>query len=677
MKRAFSIILTLSFFIVSNAQNKNLAPDLKGIRDTLNKKNAINIAPAQKTREKKAPAHRITTQWTLSPDYTEEVRLPFDTVFSLFQRYRISDRYSPMNATLGNYGLPFYQLDFFDRITDPDKFLYSDYYPLMYLNDKTVFMNTQVPFTEAVWTFGAPRETSEQTLRIRHSQNINRFLNFGLIFDIVYSLGQYNYQRSEDKTFTFFTSYTGLKYKLYFSAGVNNLTAYQNGGITSTDQLSLLTGRDVPVNMGSLNDAKSVLRNRSILIVQKYRIGANTDVKDTTMKASKGFLGLSGTFTHVFAWEINRRSYTDRDPTSGFYDTAYISKYATSDSLYSRVLRNTIRFDFTTDESRKFRLGGGIGIRNELYRFAQVVPSGAKPAVISTDTAAADTIGWNRTSNVLLGKLYSDIGSKFMWVANGELVLTGYRAGDFTLNGKISKSFAWKKGLASWVITGDMMNREPSFWYDHYGSNNFEWDNNFNKEFRIDIGTDFSYPARNAEVKLNYAIINNFTDFNTSALPSQYSGALSVAALYARKELRAWKFHLATDLLIQKSSNSSILDLPLVSVRSAGYFEHLFRFPKTNGKLNTQIGADVLYYTPYYGYAWMPATGVFYRQDSYKTGDYPYINVFINLKLQRTRIFVMLDHVNSGFMGYNYFMVPNYPQNVRMLRYGIAWTFYN
>ena len=60
-------------------------------------------------------------QWSLSKDFTEEVELPFDTLFSLFNRYRLADRHSPLNATLGSYGLPFYQLNFFDRITDPDK----------------------------------------------------------------------------------------------------------------------------------------------------------------------------------------------------------------------------------------------------------------------------------------------------------------------------------------------------------------------------------------------------------------------------------------------------------------------------------------------------------------------------------------------------------------------------
>jgi hypothetical protein len=177
---------------------------------------------------------RLLKQWNLSSDFTEEVVIPFDTVFSLFHRYRISERFSPLNATLGNYGLPFYQINFFDRISDPDKFLYAYFYPFMHLPGRAMFMNVQVPFTEAVWTFGGPMETSVQTFRIRHSQNVNRFLNFGLIYDIIYSLGQYNYQRSEDKTFAFYSSYTRAKYKMYFSSGLNNLGTYENGGITGT-----------------------------------------------------------------------------------------------------------------------------------------------------------------------------------------------------------------------------------------------------------------------------------------------------------------------------------------------------------------------------------------------------------------------------------------------------------
>lgn len=617
---------------------------------------------------------RILKQWRLSPDFSEEVNIPFDTVFSLFNRFKIADRYSPVNATLGNYGLPFYQINFFDRITDPDEYMYKFYYPFMYIPEKATFTNTQVPFTELIWSFAGPRETSEQTFRVRHSQNVNRFLNFGLVYDIIFNLGQYNYQRAEDKTFTFYSSYTGPKYKLYFATGINNITSFENGGVFDNSKLNLPNTRDIAVNLGGNNKSESVLKNRNVLLVQRYTLGGEPATKkDTISKKRSGFFGLSGTFSHIFILESNKRTYSDGDPLSGFYDTTFISgkKYpATYDSLYSRSIKNTVRFDFTTDETRKFRLGGGVGIRNEIFRYSQILPT--------HDTATiADTATWHRSNNALVGRLYNNIGDKFRWIATGELYLTGYKAGDFMLNGVISKSFDFKKGRASWLITGSLSNRQPSFWYDRWGSNNFEWSNNFSKEFRIDLGSSFNYPARKMEVKFNYAIIKNYTDFDSLAFPSQYSGGLSVAAVTASKEMKLWKFHLNTDVLIQKSSNVNILDLPLATVRAAGYFEHLFRFSQTGGKLNTQLGVDITYNTIYHPYSYMPATGRFFRQDQFTAGDYPFINVFLNFKVKRTRVFIMFDHLNAGTMGYNYEMVPYYPMNIRMFRYGIAWTFYD
>jgi hypothetical protein len=613
---------------------------------------------------------KIIEQWNLSPDLTEEVKIPFDTVFSLSHQYRLADKFSPLNATLGSYGLPFYQINFFDRVTDPDKFLYNYYYPLMYQPEKYTFMNTQVPFTELVWSYGGTTEIAEQTFRIRHSQNVNKNLNFGLIYDIVYNLGQYSYQRANDKDFTFYGSYRGDRYKAYFAAGINNMTTKENGGIEDASQLESMDPTNVAVKLGSLDKAQSLLKNRNLMLVQRYSVGGKQlAAKDSLKPANSGSARLSGTFSHIFILDGNRRTYSDDDPLSGFYTSVYADSTQTFDSLYARSIKNTIRFDFTTDETRKFRLGGGVGIRNELFRYSQIVPT--------HDTLLADTSVWHKHNNVLIGKLYNNIGDKFYWMTTGELFLSGYRFGDFNLNGVISKSFAWKKGMAAWKINGSIANRQPSFWYERWGSNHFEWHNNLSKEFRIDLGTSFSYPARNMELRFNYAIIENYTDFDTLALPSQHTGGLSVASLFAKKDLRAWKFHLSTDLLVQKSSNNEILDLPLATVRATGYFEHLFNFKKTNGQLNTQIGAEVLYHTPYYPYAYMPATGRFYRQDQVQTGNYPFINVFLNLKLRRTRIFVMFDHINSGFMGYDYYMVPTYPMNIRTLRYGLAWTFYD
>jgi hypothetical protein len=632
------------------------------------------VAAAQKQDTIKPVVKR---QWTLSSDYAEEITVPVDTTFSLFHRHKLADKFSPFNAYPGNYGLPLYQINFFDRITDPDMYLYSSYYPFMHLPDNPVFMNTQTPFTEMVFSYAGPADRSDQTFRIRHSQNVNRLLNVGLIYDIVYSLGQYNYQRSDNKTFTLYSSYSGDKYKLYIAGGINNLNSVENGGIKDRSMMSTSNTRDLEVNMGGLNKAKNMLKNRNLLLVQKYTVNKKPSIiADSLQKNNqqKKFR-VDGIFSHILALEVNRRNYIDYYPKSGFYDTTFISRVLTYDSLSTSSFKNTLRFDFATDETRKFRLGGGVGIRNEILRYSQIIPNGSP--VVSDTMVYSDTTFRKNSNNVLIGRLYSDIGSKFRWIATGELFLTGYRTGDFILGGKLVKSFDFKKGRADWNIFGKVTNLQPSVWYERWGSNNFKWENTFLKEFRINVGTEFSYPARTTIMKFNYAIIDNYTDFGVDTLPSQYTAGLSVASLYIKKELSAWKFHLSTDLLIQKSSNKTVLDLPFLTIRSAGFFEHNFHFKLTNGYLNTQMGAEVFYNTPYYGYSYMPATGRFYRQNKELTGAYPYINVFLNIKIKRTRIFVMFDHVNSGLMGNGYFMVPSNPMNIRMFKYGLAWTFYD
>jgi hypothetical protein len=210
-----------------------------------------------------------------------------------------------------------------------------------------------------------------------------------------------------------------------------------------------------------------------------------------------------------------------------------------------------------------------------------------------------------------------------------------------------------------------------------WSSNNFRWDNDLRKEFRITAGTSLVIPSVKASLKFNYALIDNYTDFGPEAIPSQHTGGLSVASLLASKQFTVWKFNLTADVLLQQSSNSDILSLPLFTGRSAFFIQHNFHFKLTNGNLNTQLGAEVFYNTPYYGYSYMPSTGVFYRQDMTKTGDYPYLNAFLNLKLKRTRIFLSLDHFNAGLNGTGYYLVPGNPLNIMMFRYGIAWTFYD
>jgi hypothetical protein len=118
-----------------------------------------------------------------------------------------------------------------------------------------------------------------------------------------------------------------------------------------------------------------------------------------------------------------------------------------------------------------------------MFRYSQIIPT-------HIDTIPADTAVWRKSNNVLTGRLYNNIGDKFNWVATGDLFISGYRAGDFSIDGAINKAFDFKKGRALLTIKGSITNSTPSVWYERSGSNHFEWRNNIDTIFRINLGVD-------------------------------------------------------------------------------------------------------------------------------------------------------------------------------------------
>jgi|WetSurMetagenome_2_1015567.scaffolds.fasta_scaffold00352_3 hypothetical protein len=614
---------------------------------------------------------RIIRRWTLSPDYTSEIPLGPDTTFDECNHYRKTDKVSDFNIYPGNYGLAVYQLNYFDRDWSPDDYLYTYFKPYMFTPYNPVFYNTQVPFTELVFNYGGKKADAEQSFSLRHSQNINRYLNFGFQYDIIYSLGQYKYQRAKDKSFDLHTSYNGDKYTLYFDGAINNMRVFENGGIDGTENLQNYKPENVPVKLGALDEAQNLLKNRHILLVQRFSPGAR---KDTT--SNNIFKSNPVTFSLINCYEWNKKHYLDNYPGSDFYNAVYIDSKTTSDSVFQSVLSNTFRMDFATRSTGKFRIGAGVGIRSEIRTFSTTIPGDT--VVNDQDTVVlARSEKTNKNSLVLTGKVFNNIGEKFGWVATGDLWLQGYRAGDFIVNGRIFKDFSTKKGNITWDATGKLASYTPSYWYSSWISNNTKWDFNTAREIRLELGSTIDYPGRKLSLRFNYAVIDNYIYFKSDALPGQYSGALSVISLQLKKEFVVWKFHWDNTLLFQQSSNNDVLSLPLAAARTSLYFAHLFRFPATKGELNVQAGGELFYYTSYNAYGYMPNTGRYYAQTDQETGDYPYVSAFLNLKLKRTRFFIMIDHLNSGFSGYDYYLVPGYPMNIRTFRYGLAWTFYN
>lgn len=84
-----------------------------------------------------------------------------------------------------------------------------------------------------------------------------------------------------------------------------------------------------------------------------------------------------------------------------------------------------------------------------------------------------------------------------------------------------------------------------------------------------------------------------------------------------------------------------------------------------------------MYNSAFYGDAYMPALRSYYLQRQTETGDYPYMDAFVNVRVKRARMYLIAKHVNSGLMGYNYIQVPGYPMPDRGIHFGVSWQFYD
>ncbi len=617
--------------------------------------------------------------WVLDGSYLRKERVPVDTLIDRFQVIHPAFESPSFYATLGNIGAPLQDMDFFNRPATGDFPFLDPYLPYLHRGANTRFFNTKRPFTHLAYTTAGSKVNQEQTLHVLHTQNINPGFNAGLQYDLISSAGQYSWQDAHVPTFRLFSSMEKERYTFHLSANTNKLEVQENGGIVDDGDLGAFKPKDIPINLpNNLNNAVSLLRHRDLTFVQTYTVGKTNQPGPVTdsLPAKKHGLNLSGTFSHLLQYQSSSRTYTDEEPRSGFYDTTYIDPSRTYDSAYYRNLANTLQFEFRTDTTRKvsFLIRGGLSY--EFQRFVNRIPTDTIIGA-GNDTTYRDL----RTHDYQLIRasyyLKNALTQALQWDAGGYLYLTGYRQGDLLLKGNLRLRFGKGERPLFLLLSASLENRKPTYFLDGYQSNNYQWTRSFNNITDTRISGKMYTAGEDFSLSGSYALIDNRVYFDTTGTPRQEIAPVSVLAGDLQKTFRLGLFRSVNRALVQLTSNDAVLPLPLFSFYQSTYFDYRIFFRFTNGTLYYQLGYDLSYQTAYYGPGYVPATGMFYNQREKKIGNYPYLDVFLNLKVKRTRFFLKFEHVHSGLLPARYFTVLHYPMNDRMFKFGLAWTFYD
>jgi hypothetical protein len=599
--------------------------------------------------------------WKLTPKtFDLEVTEGVDT--SLYFPHLIIPNQKRLESitSLGNMGAPIQADHFFNRNKD-----YSFLFSRNYIDYKLGVSDhkhykVKKPLTLISYSMGGGTSKAEQTLRVLHTQNVNKYFNVGLTYDYFGTKGMYKYQLTKDNLFTFFTSYYRDKFSFQGTFSYSRLRNQENGGLLDDKYIQDTTIESTLVPF-KLKGASNDLRQRSISGIVGYAI-INRWVKSKD-KDGNQILVKKPVFSIKAMFETNKNSkvYVDSDADTSYYTNFYVNKGATRDSTMLLTYESTILGEI--DQIAKFPGLPGLRfwITNTRGKYYYYKPG---DFIFSRSDSKLETnhfgVGVYSYSPYL-----SYSGSLRMYV-------NGYRSEDKELYGQLVIS-PWKSVEYPYIKARiEISDKEPDLFMKNYFSNHFKWDNNFVKEKWFLLGGSIGADKWKFEAGYNLARINNYVYFDTTGVPQQASG-VTITSAFVQKEFKLGGIRFTNRVVWQANTNKDVLSLPTFMVFSAISYE----YELVKNVLVGRIGANVFFRTKFYADAYSPSTGQFYNQNEKLIGNYPIVDAFIDLKWKRAVIFFKLDHINQGIPNNEYYSTIHYPLNPMVLKIGVSWIFYD
>lgn len=386
-------------------------------------------------------------------------------------------------------------------------------------------------------------------------------------------------------------------------------------------------------------------------------------------------------FIHTMKFDTYRRIYQAYETPKDFYaDTFNPAGNYPGDSIYDKTTHYRIQNTFAISLLEGFNKWAKAGLK-------AFVTSDLRHFTLPTETEIAKA--YNEHNLSIGGQLIKSQGKTLHYDATLETWLTGKDAGQMKIDADADVNFALFGDTVRLQASGFFHRLNPTFYYRHYHSKHFWWDNDdMSKIIHTRIEGKFGYEKTKTTVRVAFDNIKNHTFFamgynvtddfgrtgNTLSVV-QKSGAISLLTLELQQKLKLGPLHWDNVITYQKSSDDMALPVPDLNI-----YTNLFLRFKIARVLKCDFGADARFFTKYYAPDYSPELGQYAVQtgeNRTEVGNYPIVNVYANFHLQRTRFFVMMSHINAGQGKPDYFLAPHYPLNQRIFRFGVSWNFYN
>jgi len=572
-----------------------------------------------------------------------------------FQRYDPLDQRGRFSANSSNTGLAYKNLVFQPQLSDGFYTGMQSFDAYTFTNENTRYYRHLIPVTYLLYNNGPNKE---QLFRVIHSHTIKRMVTVGVDFYLINSPGQYENQKSDDKSVVFTGQYftKDLRFGAIANYRHNKFVVKENGGIVNDAVFEDELETDTRLFDVNLTTAQNLVKESGVQANTYFYLSGKPEIIDSVKMRPPTFH--AGRIEYTFNYKKEVQIYSDDNPLVDFYKPfgPILDSNETYDSLLVTSYEN--RFAWSN-----LRLGD---IQEKKY-LTVIFAITNKISTISDSTYESRFNNWIPEANMIIRPY------RLMDISlSGKYVIGDFNNTGFELKGVLNQRYETKKSNDGNISFGFLTtSQQAGYFFTRFNSNYFRWDTAFSNQI-IQLA-DASIRYKSLVAKAEYQFISDYVYLDREARPAQYKGSINLIQLSLVDEFRwkAWGFD--AQLLYTMNSNKDLIRVPDFMARFSVYptlslFKNAAVF---------QPGVDILYNTAYYASAYMPALRMFYLQDEKKIGNYPYIDVFANLMIKRFRIFVKYEHLNNLWGASRYYMIPHYPAQGAAFKWGLTWSFYD
>lgn len=523
------------------------------------------------------------------------------------------------------------------------------------------YYDPYLPYSQVKYTMGGKKE---QQLKVRFGRQFLPRFFISLDFDLLNSPGPYKNNKTNNTSLMISARYNS-KNERYGATGYyfhNKLEIQENGGITNDSTFTLNLEDDRRVVAVNLEKAQNTVKTAGFGVGQYFNLSKPKIIYEDDTIVKKPRIQI-GRINYNFDYQRNRILYYDKTPLAAFYNPydATLDSTITSDSTTQLMLKN--RIEWNTLSYKKFE--------NNIPFYLYI---GAEHGYFENKHHHSDTVQIEK-------KIYNNLTPYAGIIINlfkatrisgeAKIITNGYHSGNFSIHGNWLQYLGTsKKNIGSLFFDVIFKNESASWFYESYSSNHFRWVNNFDPSICLNL--EAGYKHKYFSVGIAQKTIDKYVYLNELAHPEQIGGTVNIREVYTQFNVPVWKFSFIGSLRYQQSDNESVLHLPTISSK----LKICFSQPLLKGKAILQPGVTIQYFTKYYADAYMPALHAFYWQDDVKIGNYPFLDVYIAMKIKRANLYIQYSNIYALAGNYEYFSTPHYPMRDNRFYFGINWRFY-